>query len=84
GDPAAAVNAADAAREVFDAHADRRNAGYALLAGAGALLDLDDVEAAVERVTRAMGEFDAIGDGPGLAESERLAGEARRRRGRRI
>ncbi|MFI6596127.1 BTAD domain-containing putative transcriptional regulator [Nonomuraea sp. NPDC050536] len=81
GRPEAALTAAREAYEIYDAHGDRRNRAHALLAMARARLDLDEVDAAVEGVMRAMGEFDVLGDGPGHAESEQLAQEARRRRG---
>lgn len=69
------------ALETFRAHGDRRGAGQALLVRAEAHLDLDEVDVAVEVITSAMGEFDLLGDGRGLAEAEQLAREARRRRG---
>ncbi|MFI6501667.1 BTAD domain-containing putative transcriptional regulator [Nonomuraea typhae] len=69
------------AAEVFRAFGDRRGTGQALLVRAEAHLDLDEVDVAVEVIESAMGEFDLVGDRPGLAEADRLAREARRRRG---
>ncbi|MFG1703633.1 BTAD domain-containing putative transcriptional regulator [Nonomuraea sp. M3C6] len=84
GVPEAAAGAAREALETFTSYGDRRSAGQALLVIAQAALDLDDIAGAVEAVTRAMGEFDGLGDEQGKAEAERLAQEARRRRGQRI
>ncbi|WP_219469947.1 AfsR/SARP family transcriptional regulator [Nonomuraea rhizosphaerae] len=81
GAPEVAVRMAEQAGETFEAHGDRRGAAYALIVQARAHLDLDEVDAAVESVTRVMGEFDSLGDEQGRAEAERLAQEARRRRG---
>ncbi|MER6943188.1 BTAD domain-containing putative transcriptional regulator [Nonomuraea sp. NPDC000554] len=81
GDPDAAAASAGQALETFTTHGDRRNAGNALLVIAEAHLDRDEIDEAVDALTRAMGEFDVLGDGRGLAEAERLAQEARRRRG---
>ncbi|WP_157250384.1 AfsR/SARP family transcriptional regulator [Nonomuraea typhae] len=69
------------AAEVFREFGDRRGTGQALLVRAEAHLDLDEVDVAVEVIESAMGEFDLLGDRPGLAEADRLAREARRRRG---
>ncbi|MEU0566691.1 SARP family transcriptional regulator, partial [Nonomuraea sp. NPDC005983] len=81
GDPDAAAASAGQALETFTTHSDRRNAGNALLVIAEAHLDRDAIDEAVDALTRAMGEFDVLGDRRGLAEAERLAQEARRRRG---
>jgi DNA-binding SARP family transcriptional activator len=83
----AAGEAADAARaalETFRAYGDRRNAAQALLSLARAASDLGDHDGEVDALMRAMGEFDGLGDEPGKAEAERLAQDARRRRGQRI
>ncbi|MFI6733999.1 BTAD domain-containing putative transcriptional regulator [Nonomuraea sp. NPDC050451] len=84
GAPGAAAGSAREALETFVSYGDRRGAAQALMALARAALDLDDIDDAVEALTRAMGEFDRLGDEQGRAEADRLAQEARRRRGRRI
>ncbi|WP_433438012.1 BTAD domain-containing putative transcriptional regulator [Nonomuraea sp. CA-141351] len=84
GEPGAAAGSAREALEMFVAYGDRRGTAQALTALAHAALDLDDIEGAVESLTRAMGEFDDLGDEQGKADVERLAQEARRRRGQRI
>ncbi|GAA3574385.1 hypothetical protein GCM10022419_064400 [Nonomuraea rosea] len=80
----AAADAARAALETFSAYGDRRNAAQALLSLARAASDLGDLDGEVDALMRAMGEFDGLGDEPGKAEAERLAQDARRRRGQRI
>ncbi|MEV4011432.1 BTAD domain-containing putative transcriptional regulator [Nonomuraea angiospora] len=84
GAPEAAAGSAREALETFVAYGDRRGAAQALMALARAALDLDDIDEAVEAVTRAMGEFDRLSDEQGRAEADRLAQEARKRRGRPI
>ncbi|MEV4353556.1 BTAD domain-containing putative transcriptional regulator [Nonomuraea sp. NPDC049625] len=84
GTPGAAAGSAREALETFVAYGDRRGAAQALMALARAALDLDDIDGAVEALTRAMGEFDRLSDEQGRAEADRLAQEARRRRGPRI
>ncbi|WP_394499386.1 BTAD domain-containing putative transcriptional regulator [Nonomuraea sp. JJY05] len=84
GTPGAAAGSARAALETFVSYGDRRGAAQALMALARAALDLDDIDGAVEALTSAMGEFDRLSDEQGRAEADRLAQEARRRRGRRI
>ncbi|MEU8250804.1 BTAD domain-containing putative transcriptional regulator [Nonomuraea sp. NPDC048916] len=82
GVPDAAEGFAREAVETFERHGDRRGTGRALLVLAEARLDLDEIDGAVEVITRAMGEFDVLSDIHGRAEAERLAREARRRGGR--
>ncbi|MDX3111218.1 BTAD domain-containing putative transcriptional regulator [Nonomuraea angiospora] len=84
GVPGAAAGSARQALETFVAYGDRRGTAQALMALARAALDLDDLDGAVEALTRAMGEFDRLSDEQGRAEADRLAQEARRRRGRPI
>ncbi|MFI7126951.1 BTAD domain-containing putative transcriptional regulator [Nonomuraea sp. NPDC050153] len=84
GAPGVAAGSAREALETFGSYGDRRGAAQALMALARAALDLDDVEGAVEALTRAMGEFDRLSDEQGRAEAGRLAQEVRRRHGRRI
>ncbi|TDD31942.1 SARP family transcriptional regulator, partial [Nonomuraea terrae] len=84
GAPDAAADSARQALETFTAYGDRRGVARALLALARAASDKDDAGQAIEHLMRAMGEYDNLGDLQGRAEAERLAGEARRRRGQRI
>ena len=84
GRPDVARGAAEEALGTFREYADRGGAAQASLTLAAALLDLDEVDGAVDAVTRAVGEFNALGDRQGLARAEELANEARRRRGLRI
>ncbi|MFG3436030.1 BTAD domain-containing putative transcriptional regulator [Nonomuraea sp. NPDC047897] len=79
-EPAAAL--AREAVATYREHGDRRRAAYGMLVLVTAHLDLDEIDEAVEVVADVMGEFDFLGDGHGRAEAERLAQEARRRRGR--
>ncbi|GAA3241454.1 AfsR/SARP family transcriptional regulator [Nonomuraea helvata] len=84
GAPGSAAGFARESLETFISYGDRRGTAQALMALAHAALDLDDMDEAVEALTRAMGEFDRLGDEQGRAGAERLAQEARRRRGGRI
>ncbi|MEV4562739.1 BTAD domain-containing putative transcriptional regulator [Nonomuraea sp. NPDC049419] len=59
---------------------DRLPEAVALLVLAEVLTAVGDFDAAVETVMRAMAEFDALGDGQGRAEAERLAHELQKRR----
>ncbi|MFC6540316.1 hypothetical protein [Nonomuraea salmonea] len=59
---------------------DRLPEAVALLVLAEVLTAAGDFDAAVETVMRAMAEFDALGDGQGRAEAERLAHELQKRR----
>jgi hypothetical protein len=68
------------ALETFTAYGDRRGTGNALLVLSAALIELHEVDEAVEMLVRAMGEFDVLGDKQGRAEAERLTQEAHRRR----
>ncbi|MFI6710166.1 AfsR/SARP family transcriptional regulator [Nonomuraea sp. NPDC050478] len=79
--PDAAADAAGQALETFTVYGDRRGSGAALLVLAESYLDMEKIDEAVEALTRAMGEFDRLGDEHGRAAAERLASEARGRRG---
>jgi tetratricopeptide (TPR) repeat protein len=84
GGPDTAVGLAREAVETFTTHGDRRNTGHALLVMVEAYLDMDEIDEAVEGITRAMGEFDVLGDAAGQAAARELAQEVRRRRGLRV
>ncbi|MEV4107585.1 BTAD domain-containing putative transcriptional regulator [Nonomuraea sp. NPDC049695] len=84
GAPGSAAGFVRESLEIFVSYGDRRGTAQALMALAHAALDHDDIDEAVEALTRAMGEFDRLGDEQGRAGAERLAQEARRRRGQRI
>ncbi|MEU6712893.1 BTAD domain-containing putative transcriptional regulator [Nonomuraea sp. NPDC046802] len=84
GVPDASAQEAREALETFTAFGSRRSAAHALLTLARAALDLDDADGAVDALTRAMGEFDGLGDPHGRSEAERLRTEAHRRRDQRI
>ncbi|MEU8104836.1 BTAD domain-containing putative transcriptional regulator [Nonomuraea muscovyensis] len=82
GTPETAAALARDAVATYREHGDRRRAAHGMLVLATAHLDLDEIDEAVEVIAAVMGEFDILGDGRGRAEAERLAQEARRRRGR--
>ncbi|MEU4234068.1 BTAD domain-containing putative transcriptional regulator [Nonomuraea sp. NPDC026600] len=83
GDPEGAARLAGEAEATFTAHSDRRNAAKALIIRIKALLDLDEIDAAVDGLARVMGESDSFGE-PRSAEVELLSQELHRRRGLRI
>nr|WP_201761091.1 AfsR/SARP family transcriptional regulator [Nonomuraea sp. K271] len=81
GVPAEAEASARAALKTLTSYGDRRGAAQALMVLARAMLDLDDLDGALEALMGAMGEFDGLRDAQGRAEAQRLAQETRRRRG---